>query len=60
MGVAASYIANLLNRHRWIAYAGLIIIGFVAFRMIVHGTGEVLISAGLIAPTHGFPMGNRF
>ena len=41
MGVAASLIARLLNRHRWIAYVGLAIILYVAFDMIWRGTHEV-------------------
>ena len=41
MGVAASLIARLLNRHRWIAYAGLAIILYVALDMIWRGGNEV-------------------
>jgi YjbE family integral membrane protein len=41
MGVAASFIARLLNRHRWIAYAGLAIILYVAGDMIWRGALEV-------------------
>ena len=41
MGVAASYIARLLNRHRWIAYVGLAIILYVSFDMIWRGALEV-------------------
>jgi len=37
MGVAASIVARLLNRHRWIAYAGLAIILYVALDMIWRG-----------------------
>lgn len=37
MGFAAALVARLLNRHRWIAYAGLLIILFVAFEMIYRG-----------------------
>lgn len=46
MGLAASFIANLLNKHRWIAYIGLVIIAFVALRMIFHGAEEVLLTNG--------------
>jgi YjbE family integral membrane protein len=42
MGLAASFIARLLNRHRWIAYVGLLIILYVALTMIFHGTEKVL------------------
>lgn len=41
MGVAATFIANLLNRHRWIAWVGLLIILYVAGSMIYSGTNEV-------------------
>ncbi len=37
MGVAASFIARLLRRHRWIAYVGLLIILYVALQMIYDG-----------------------
>lgn len=37
MGVAASAIAGLINKHRWIAYVGLALIIFVAGRMLWHG-----------------------
>jgi YjbE family integral membrane protein len=42
MGVAASFIANLLQKHRWIAYVGLAIILYVALDMIYRGFFEVL------------------
>lgn len=41
MGVAATFIANLLNKHRWIAWVGLAIILYVAGDMIFQGTHEV-------------------
>jgi predicted tellurium resistance membrane protein TerC len=41
MGVAAGYIARLLNRHRWIAYLGLAIILYVAIEMIWRGFWEI-------------------
>jgi YjbE family integral membrane protein len=41
MGFAASYIANLLNKHRWIAYIGLLIILYVALKMMWEGWHEV-------------------
>lgn len=46
MGLAASFIARLLDKHRWIAYVGLAIILFVAFRMIIHGAEEIAFVAG--------------
>jgi YjbE family integral membrane protein len=41
MGLAASFIARLLNKHRWIAYVGLAIILYVAVEMIWRGAHEV-------------------
>jgi YjbE family integral membrane protein len=41
MGLAASWIARLLERHRWIGYAGLVIILYVALDMIWRGSVEV-------------------
>lgn len=41
MGLAASYIARLLNNHRWIAYVGLVIILYVALSMMWEGWHEV-------------------
>jgi YjbE family integral membrane protein len=37
MGFAASFVARLLNRHRWIAYIGLAIIFYVALQMTWEG-----------------------
>ncbi len=41
MGAAANFIARLLNRHRWIAYAGLAIILYVAVEMIWRGFWQI-------------------
>jgi YjbE family integral membrane protein len=41
MGAAASYIAKLLERYRWIAYIGLAIVFYVALSMIWHGYEQV-------------------
>jgi YjbE family integral membrane protein len=41
MGLAASFIARLLNNHRWIAYVGLAIILYVALKMMWEGWHEV-------------------
>jgi YjbE family integral membrane protein len=41
MGLAATFIARLLQKHRWIAYVGLAIILFVALKMIWEGWHEV-------------------
>ena len=50
MGLAATLIARLLNRHRWIAYLGLILIAWVAVAMIWDGAREVMhaVDSGLI------------
>ncbi|ETR78114.1 membrane protein [Afipia sp. P52-10] len=42
MGIAATFIAKLLQKHRWIAYVGLAVILYVAVEMIYRGTQEVL------------------
>jgi YjbE family integral membrane protein len=41
MGIAASFIATLLQKHRWIAYVGLAVIFYVALEMIFRGGMEV-------------------
>jgi len=41
MGLAATFIAKLLQRHRWVAYVGLLIILYVALEMIYRGVLEV-------------------
>ncbi len=41
MAVAANYIAQLLGRHHWIAYAGLLVVAYVAGDMIYRGVIEV-------------------
>jgi YjbE family integral membrane protein len=46
MGIAASFIARLLQRHRWIAYVGLAIILYVSLEMIWRGAGEIMTVAG--------------
>jgi YjbE family integral membrane protein len=42
MGLAASFIAGLLQKHRWIAFVGLAIILYVALHMMYEGAFEVL------------------
>ena len=49
MGLAATFIARLLNRWHWIAYLGLGIILYVALKMMWEGWHEVqpaILSAG--------------
>ena len=41
MGLAAGLIARLLERHRWVAWVGLLIVLYVALAMIWHGGHEV-------------------
>ena len=41
MGVAATFIARLLHKHRWIAYVGLAIILWVALHMMYDGALQV-------------------
>jgi YjbE family integral membrane protein len=47
MGVAANFIARYIDRYRWIAWAGLLVILWVALKMIYEGAGHV---APVIAP----------
>jgi YjbE family integral membrane protein len=41
MGVAATFIARLLQKHRWIAYIGLAVILYVALGMVYRGALEL-------------------
>jgi YjbE family integral membrane protein len=41
MGLAASFIARVLQRYRWIAYIGLLIILYVALKMVYSGALEL-------------------
>ncbi|MBX3518544.1 MAG: TerC family protein [Xanthobacteraceae bacterium] len=41
MGIAASFIARILQKYRWIAYIGLAVILYVAFEMIFRGGLEL-------------------
>jgi YjbE family integral membrane protein len=41
MGVAANFIAQYIERYRWIAYVGLAVIVYVALKMIYEGWTEV-------------------
>jgi YjbE family integral membrane protein len=51
MGLAASLIARLLQRHRWIAYLGLAVILYVALDMMVRGAQELqpVVRAAVVA-----------
>ncbi|MEO8455122.1 MAG: TerC family protein [Sphingomicrobium sp.] len=50
MGVAANVIAKYIERYRWIAWVGLIVILWVALKMIWEGAAHV---APVIAPIFG-------
>lgn len=41
MGLAATFIARLLQKHRWIAWVGLLVVLYVALDMIYRGAIEV-------------------
>jgi YjbE family integral membrane protein len=49
MGVAAQLIARLIDRHRWVAYVGLIIVLIVAVKMIWEGGWEVFHAVNEVA-----------
>jgi YjbE family integral membrane protein len=42
MGVASTFIAGLLHKHRWIAWVGLIVILYVAARMVYEGIDQLV------------------
>jgi YjbE family integral membrane protein len=46
MGGAASLVASLLLRYRWIAYIGLLVILYIALKMIWAGTHEIMSAVG--------------
>lgn len=52
MGVAASMIADQLEKRRWIAWVGLAVVFFVAVKMIWEGTHKVMVHFGAAAPLH--------
>jgi YjbE family integral membrane protein len=47
MGIAANFIARYIDRYRWIAWGGLLVILWVACKMIYEGVGHV---APVISP----------
>jgi YjbE family integral membrane protein len=49
MAVAAGFIARFIDKHPWLAYVGLVIILFVALRMIWEGAHEVMEATGGMA-----------
>ena len=46
MGVAATWIASLLHRYRWIGYVGLVIVLYVALHMMWQGHQQVVDDLG--------------
>jgi YjbE family integral membrane protein len=54
MGLAASAIAGLLERFRWIAWVGLLMVFYIAVKMIWDGSHQVIDSAwpGWLMPPH--------
>jgi YjbE family integral membrane protein len=50
MGLAANYIARYIERYRWIAWVGLLVILWVALKMVFDGARHV---APVIAPLFG-------
>lgn len=46
MGVAATWIAKLLHKHRWIGFLGLFIVLYVAGHMIWEGHRQVVVDLG--------------
>jgi len=46
MGAAATYIARLLDRYHWLAWVGLLIILYVALRMMWEGAHEIGVAIG--------------
>jgi len=50
MGVAATYIAKLLQKYRWIGYVGLVIVLYVALHMMWDGYRSVVVRTGNLEP----------
>ena len=49
MGVAATWIAKLLHKHKWIGYVGLVIVLLVAVRMVWEGHRDMVVDNGHVA-----------
>lgn len=45
MAFAANWVASLLEKHKWLAYAGLIVVAYVAVEMIWRGGNQVATAA---------------
>jgi len=48
MGLAANFIARYIERYRWIAYVGLLVIVYVAFKMIYDGWVHPDVGLGML------------
>ena len=48
MGIAANFIARYIERYRWIAYIGLIVILYVAGKMIYDGIVDPNVGVGVL------------
>jgi len=48
MGVAATFIARLLQKHRWLTYLGLAVVLYVALEMVYRGLLELLPTLGAV------------
>lgn len=54
MGLAASFVARLLHRYRWIAYVGLLVILYVAVKMTLDGAvGQFPDTFAFLSPWFG-------
>ncbi|NEX93383.1 YjbE family putative metal transport protein [Caulobacter sp. 17J65-9] len=54
MGVAATWIAKLLHKHRWIGFLGLFVVLYVALHMIWEGHRQVVVDLGRVEQYNAF------
>ncbi len=54
MGVAATFIAKLLTKHRWIGYVGLVIVLYVALHMVWDGYRATTVRALAVAQHNSY------
>ena len=57
MGAAASIIARLLDRYRWLAWVGLAVIVYVALHMVWEGAWQIEHAVALAAPVSHIAVG---
>ena len=50
MGLAANLVASLLERYRWIAWVGLLVVFYIALKLVWEGGHEVAEHMGYTAP----------